>query len=249
MKIRDLQPLDRPQEKLIKYGVKRLTNAELLALVLRSGTKQGGVIKLAGKILHLLAKNQQLTLADLRNLEGIGTSRACQILACLELGKRLVEDNAIIMVFSPEEILFELKDIRMSRKEHFVAFYLDVRNKIIKKETISIGTINASLVHPREVFEPAVYNMAASIILAHNHPSGISTPSVEDLRLTARLIKVGKLLGIDIIDHIVVAEKEYFSFKEKGYNFDYAKFSQEKAKSGQNYRGIKKTLSAGRNRA
>jgi DNA repair protein RadC len=217
VKIRDLQPIDRPQEKLIKYGVERLTNAELLALVLRSGTKDENVIKLAGKILHLLTKKQELNLEDLKKLEGIGVSRACQILACFELGKRLVEDKETILVFSPEEILFELKHIRASRKEHFVAFYLDVRNRIIKKETISIGTINASLVHPREVFEPAVQYSAASIILAHNHPSGISTPSNEDLKLTARLIKVGKLLGIEIIDHIIIAEKEHVSLKERGY--------------------------------
>ncbi len=217
MKIKDLSLIDRPQEKLIKYGVKKLTNAELLALVLRSGTKDGGVIKLAEKVLHLLSQKKELILDDYESIEGIGISKACQIVACLELGKRLVDDSETILVFSPQEILAELKDIRNSKKEHFVAFYLDVRNRIIKKETISMGTINASLVHPREVFEPAVRYTAASIILAHNHPSGISTPSAEDLKLNNRLIKVGELLGIDIIDHIIIAEKEHVSLKEKGY--------------------------------
>ncbi len=217
MKIKDLSLIDRPQEKLIKYGVKKLTNAELLALVLRSGTKDEGVIKLAEKILHLLSQKRELALDDYESIEGIGISRACQIVACLELGKRLVDDSETILVFSPQEILAELKEIRNSKKEHFVAFYLDVRNRIIKKETISMGTINASLVHPREVFEPAVRHTAASIILAHNHPSGISTPSAEDLKLTNRLIKVGELLGIDIIDHIIIAEKDHVSLKEKGY--------------------------------
>ena len=166
MKIKDLSSIDRPQEKLIKYGVKKLTNTELLALVLRSGTKGRGVIKLATKILHLLSQKRELILDDYESIEGIGISKACQIVACLELGKRLVDDSETILVFSPQEILAELKDIRNSKKEHFVAFYLDVRNRIIKKETISMGTINASLVHPREVFEPAVRHTAASIILS-----------------------------------------------------------------------------------
>lgn len=216
MKIKDLQPIERPQEKLIKYGVKRLTNVELLALILRSGTREEGVINLARKILNLSSKSKELMLTDLKRIDGVGISKACQVIACFELGKRLFADQTI-SIFSPSEILHELKDTRQSKKEHFIAFYLDVRNQVIKKETISMGTINASLVHPREVFEPAVRYTAASIILTHNHPSGVSTPSDEDLKLTTRLIKSGELLGIEIIDHIIVAEKEYTSLKEKGY--------------------------------
>ncbi len=214
--MKDLQPIERPQEKLLKYGVKRLTNIELLALILRSGTREEGVMGLARKILNLSSKNRELALTDLKRIDGVGVGKACQVIACFELGKRLF-DNKTIAVFSPSEVLNELKDTRHSKKEHFIAFYLDVRNQVIKKETISIGTINASLVHPREVFEPAVRYTAVSIILTHNHPSGLSTPSDEDLKLTARLIKSGELLGIEIIDHIILAEREYTSLKEKGY--------------------------------
>ena len=216
MKMKDMQLIDRPQEKLVKYGAKKLTNAELLTLILRFGTKEAGVIDLAKRILQL-SKNKEMTLSSLRKIEGIGISKACQIIACFELSRRLMDDDQTISIFSPHEIFHELKDIRSSKKEHFIAFYLDVRNQVIKRETISLGTLNASLVHPREVFEPAVRHTAASIILTHNHPSGLSTPSDEDLKLTMRLVKVGEILGIKITDHIIVCEKEYTSMKEKGY--------------------------------
>lgn len=216
MKIRDMQPVDRPQEKLVKYGVKKLTNVELLALILRFGTKSEGVINLAKMILKL-SKNKGITLSSLRKIEGIGISKACQIVACSELSRRMMDEDQEISIFSPNEIFHELKDIRSSKKEHFIAFYLDVRNRVIKRETISLGTLNASLVHPREVFEPAVRHTAASIILTHNHPSGLSTPSDEDLKLTMRLVKVGEILGIKIADHIIACDKEYTSMKEKGY--------------------------------
>lgn len=216
MKMKDLQPVDRPQEKLMKYGVKKLTNTELLALILRFGTKEEGVINLSKRILKL-SENKEVTMGNLRKIEGIGMSKACQIIACFELSRRLMDDDQTISIFSPNEIFHELKDVRSSKKEHFIAFYLDVRNQVIKRETISLGTLNASLVHPREVFEPAVRHTAASIILTHNHPSGLSTPSDEDLKLTMRLVNVGEVLGIKIADHIIVCEREYTSMKEKGY--------------------------------
>ena len=121
-----------------------------------------------------------------------------------------------MLILSPREVWEALKDIRESKKEHFVAFFLDTQNQEIRRELISIGTLNASLIHPREVFEPAVRHLAAQIIVAHNHPSGDSEPSEDDLMITKRLVEAGKILGIEVLDHIVVTKKDFLSFKEKG---------------------------------
>lgn len=216
MRIKDLSKIERPREKLIKHGVNKLTDAELLAVVLGSGTRGENVIELSKKVLKMIISDKldQINLKDLTSIKGMGLIKACQIVACIELGKRILKGKRAVFVISPKEIFRELKDTRGSKKEHFVIFYLDVRNQIIRQETISIGTLNASLVHPREVFEPAVRDLAAQIILSHNHPSGDSQPSSEDLELTKRLVEAGKLLGIEIIDHIIVCRDEYFSLKE-----------------------------------
>ena len=137
-------------------------------------------------------------------------------MACFELGKRLLKNKKAELYLRPEDIFAEMKDIRTHKKEHFVVFYLDSRNQEIKREIISIGSLNASLVHPREVFEPAVKHTAAHLIIAHNHPSGDPNPSTEDLHLTRRLTEAGKIMGIEILDHVIVARDRYLSFKEKG---------------------------------
>lgn len=216
MRIKDLSKIERPREKLIKHGVNKLTDAELLAIVLGSGTRGENVIELSKKVLKTINRDKldQINLKDLATIRGMGLIKACQIVACIELGKRILKGKKAVFVMSPKEIFRELKDIRNNKKEYFVIFYLDVRNQIIRKEIISIGTLNASIVHPREVFEPAVRNLAAQIILSHNHPSGDPQPSSEDLELTKKLVESGRLLGIEIIDHVVVCEDEYFSMKE-----------------------------------
>jgi len=132
------------------------------------------------------------------------------------LGKRLLKDKRAQIYLTPKDIWEELKDVRDHKKEHFIIFYLDSRNQEIKREVISIGSLNTSVVHPREVFEPAVRNYAAHIIVAHNHPSGEPDPSKDDLELTERLLEAGKILGIEVLDHIIVARNGYLSFKEKG---------------------------------
>jgi len=215
--IKSIPKIDRPREKLIQYGPEKLSNSELLALLLRSGNKDVNAIELAGKILKKFGakKLPDLIFKDLKKIPGLGPAKACEIVACFELGKRLLKDKKAQIFLTPKEVWEELKDIKNHKKEHFVIFYLDSRNQEIKRETISIGSLNANLVHPREVFEPAVRNLAAQIILAHNHPSGDPTPSEDDLEITKKLIESGKILGIEIIDHIIVAKNDFFSFKER----------------------------------
>lgn len=217
MKIKDMPRVDRPREKLLKYGPNKLTTTELLAILLRTGIKGVNVIELSNKILKLIGTEniQFITGSDLRKIKGLGPVKAAEIIACIELGKRLVKDKQLLTAVSPRAIFDSLKDIRLLKKEHFIAIYLDTSNQEIAREIVSIGTLNASLVHPREVFEPAVRNLAASIILVHNHPSGESKPSREDLLITKKLADSGNLLDINILDHIIITKTGYTSFKER----------------------------------
>ena len=217
MKIKDLPKIERPREKLEKYGPEKLSNSELLAILLGTGTKGVNVVELANKILKKFNgdKISKANVGELKNTFGLGTAKACEIVACFELGKRLLNGKKAVLLLSPQDVWNELKDIRDNKKEHFVIFFLDTRNQEIKREIISVGTLNSSLVHPREVFEPAVKHLASHVIIAHNHPSGSSDPSEEDLNITKRLVESGKLLGIEVLDHIVVTPAGYFSFKEK----------------------------------
>ncbi|MEO0091211.1 MAG: DNA repair protein RadC [candidate division WOR-3 bacterium] len=216
--VKDLPRVERPREKLMKYGVENLSNTELLAILLRSGRKGENVIDLANRILkHFGAQNlPNLSFNEIKKIAGVGPAKACEIIACFELGKRLLKSKKVCLYMKPEDVWNELKDVRGLKKEHFIIFYLDVRNQEIKREIISIGSLNASLVHPREVFDPAIRHSAAQIILAHNHPSDNPEPSDDDLAITKRLVEAGKILGIEIIDHIIVAKSRFYSFKENG---------------------------------
>ena len=218
--IRDLPRIERPREKLIKYGAHRLSNTELLAILLRTGKKGESVLALANRFLRKinLEKLSEFSYGEFRKISGIGPAKACELLSCVELGRRIFENKKvnISQLLSPQDVFDSLKDIRVSKKEHFVVFFLDSRNQQIHQEIISVGTINASLVHPREVFEPAVKYLAVQIILAHNHPSGDLAPSEDDLTVNKRLIEAGKILGIEVLDHIIVTKDSFMSFKEKG---------------------------------
>lgn len=214
--IKDLPNIERPREKLIKYGPDKLSDQELLAILLRSGTKDENVLDLAGNILKKFSKDKlpYLNYDDLKVYPGLGPAKACEIIACFELGKRFLKDKQTRLYMKPSQVWEALKDIRESKKEHFVIFYLDTKNQEITQEIISIGILNASLVHPREVFEPAVRNLASQIIVAHNHPSGDNTPSQEDLNITQKLVESGKILGIEVIDHVIVSKNDFFSFRD-----------------------------------
>ncbi len=215
--MRDLPRVERPREKLEKYGADRLADAELLAILLGTGTRGTNVIELSKKILRQFGASglQNTSVKDLEEVAGLGTAKASQIVASLELSRRLLKGKKTTLLLSPEDVWNELRDIRGEKKEHFVIFYLDTRNQEIKREIISVGTLNASLVHPREVFEPAVKNLAAQILIAHNHPSDNTDPSEEDIILTKRLVEAGRILDIEIVDHVIVSKSSFLSFKEK----------------------------------
>ncbi|MFH1191913.1 MAG: DNA repair protein RadC [bacterium] len=217
-KIKDLPKIDRPREKLIHYGPEKLSNSELLAILLRSGKKGENVIDLSNRILKIFSSNRlsEISFSELKNISGLGPAKACEIVACFELGKRLLKGKKAKIYLTAKDVWQELKDIRDNKKEHFVIFFLDARNQEIKKEIISVGTLTANIVHPREVFEPAILNLAAQIIIAHNHPSGCVEPSEDDLKITKRLIEAGRILGIEIINHIIVSKNSFYSCKENG---------------------------------
>ncbi len=214
-KIKDLAKVDRPREILEKYGPEKLSDAQLLAILLRTGTKDCNVIELSKKILKKFP-DQKLLEANIENLSeihGLGKVKAGEIIACLEFGRRILKDKKSNLILSPKDVWENCQDIRDHKKEHFVVFFLDTRNQQIQREVISIGTLNANLVHPREVFEPAIKCSAAQIIVCHNHPSGNPEPSDEDLAITRRLQEAGKILGIEVLDHVVVTKTSYLSIK------------------------------------
>ncbi|MCX5642380.1 MAG: DNA repair protein RadC [Candidatus Omnitrophica bacterium] len=215
--IRNLARVERPREKLIHYGPARLSNKELLAIILRTGGQNENALDLAGRVIRNCKSENlaDISYAEIRKISGIGPAKACEILACFELGRRFLKGKISSLFLKPEDVWKELKDIRELKKEHFIVFYLDSRNQEIEREIISVGSLNASLVHPREVFEPAVRIHAAQVILAHNHPSGNPEPSRDDLEINRRLVEAGKILGIEVIDHIIVTVTGYLSFKEK----------------------------------
>ncbi len=216
-KLKNLHKIEWPREKLLHYGAGKLSKSELLAILLRTGTKGVDVVELSKKILR---KFPQFSLADanindLKSTYGLGEAKACEIVACFELGRRMLKGKETNLILSPKDVWESLKDIRDNKKEHFVVFYLDARNQEIKKETISVGTLNANLVHPREVFEPAIIHSTAQIIVAHNHPSGSSKPSNDDLEVTKRLKEAGRILGIEVMDHVIVTNGSFFSMRDE----------------------------------
>lgn len=213
LKIKDIPKIDRPREKLVKYGPGKLSDVELLAILLRSGTKELNVLKLAQRILQKFGKDEfvDVSVDELKKIHGLGTAKACEIIACFELGRRMLNGKKAAILLSPKDVWERMEDIRGSKKEHFVVFYLNSRSQEIKREIISVGTLSESLVHPREVFEGAVKNNAASIIIAHNHPSGDLEPSQADIDITKKLVQAGKILDIRIVDHVIVCENIFAS--------------------------------------
>ena len=219
MKIKDLPKSDRPREKLIAKGAENLKDPELLAILLRTGKVGKNVIEIASQILGKYSKKRllQMTYEDLSKISGIDSAKATTLLAAFELSKRALEvnDTNLPTIVTPKDVVAQLTDLRHNKKEHFVALYLNARNQLVHKETISMGTLNANLVHPREVFEPAVRYLAAQVVIAHNHPSGDPKPSDADLEITKRLAEAGKMMGIEVVDHIIVTKNSFLSFKEE----------------------------------
>ncbi len=211
----------RPREKLLEKGPAGLTDRELLAILLRTGRSGKSALDLAHDILtkYPLDHFQTLTIEELNKIKGIDTGKSTSILASIELVTRALNKSphTLPIISSPEAALDQLSEYRSVKKEHFVALYLNARNELIHKETISIGTLTRSLVHPREVFAPALLHSAASILVAHNHPSGDTTPSDDDLLITKRILEAGNLLGISLYDHLIVTKDSYYSLREHGH--------------------------------
>ena len=199
-------------DKLEKLGVEALRNEELLSTFLQMDEKEVGEI-LKQYLPQALIK---LKFSELLTIKGIGRARAVKLIACVEFVRRVLNQGIGIepSISRPEDAVGILAEYKDKRREHFVALFLNARNQIIIKEEITIGTLNASLVHPREVFYPAIGSCANSVILAHNHPSGDTTPSIEDIELTRRMVQAGEIIGIEVIDHIILSKDRFLSMKE-----------------------------------
>lgn len=223
MMIRDVHIADRPRERLIRQGAESLSNQELIAILLRTGTKQESVLVLANRILSSFDKIQDLkdaTIEEMMLVKGVGKAKAVQLLAAAEIGKRMYRKHSEgrYTIRSPEDAAaYLMTDMASLNQEHFVVLFLNVKNEVLHKQTIFIGSLNSSIVHPREIFREAVKRSAASIIVAHNHPSGNPTPSPEDIEVTKRLIEAGSIMGIELLDHVIIGDHQFLSLKEKGY--------------------------------
>lgn len=223
MLIKDFPAEDRPRERLIRTGAESLSNQELLAILLRTGTKEESVLELANRLIrHFegLRFLKDASLEEMTAIKGIGTAKAVQILAAIELGRRIanLHHDARYVIRTPQDgANYVMNDMRFLSQEHFVCLYLNIKNQVIHRQTIFIGSLNASIVHPREVFKEALRRSAASIICFHNHPSGDPSPSKEDIEVTKRLAECGKIMGIEILDHLIIGEKKFVSLRQKGY--------------------------------
>lgn len=214
--ITQLENIDKPREKLIKKGANALKDYELLAILLGSGVQGKDVIKLSQEIIKLFEDDfENLNLEKLLSIHGLGLAKASQILSSIELSRRyLIKQNKKIT--SAKDVYEELKEYHNKKQEYFLALYLDGANHLIQTKIITIGILNQSLVHPREVFSYAIEKRCASIIVAHNHPSGILEASNEDINVTKRLKESGKILGIELIDHLIITNDGFVSLKEEG---------------------------------
>ncbi|MCZ7401376.1 MAG: DNA repair protein RadC [Candidatus Methanoperedens sp.] len=222
IRILDMQKEERPRERLIKNGASALSDSELLAIILRTGSKQENVINLSQRILgeYNIKQLSQINITQLMKVHGIKESKAAQISACFEIARRLESFNSVEKpkISSPEDVYRRLfPRMREQKKEMFIELCLDTKNQILKEEVISIGSLNANVVHPREVFKLALAESAAHIIVAHNHPSGDPTPSREDIEITKKLVETGNIMGITVLDHVIIGDGKHFSLKEAGH--------------------------------
>jgi DNA repair protein RadC len=216
--MKDISPNDRPREKIAKKGASALSDTELIEAIIGRGTKKKDVRVLAKEICGLIQKHKEkIRYDDLAAIEGIGPSKASQITACFELSRRYSSTGGLnTHVTKPEDILPQVAYLKEKRQEHFVCITLNGAGEILGNRTITLGLLNHSLVHPREVFADAITDRAASIICVHNHPSGSLEPSPQDIAITTQLREAGLLLGIQLIDHIIVTKNGHLSLRERG---------------------------------
>ncbi|PIN73944.1 hypothetical protein COV20_02420 [Candidatus Woesearchaeota archaeon CG10_big_fil_rev_8_21_14_0_10_45_16] len=217
MKLTDFSPENRPRERLQKEGPQSLSTAELLAIILKSGTQKENVLEMAQRLLgkYGLEKMSSCSLQELQEQHGIGTAKACQIVSLFELYRRIPLKNESIKIRKAEDIAnIYLPKLSHLKKEQFVAVYLDTKFNVISEQIITIGTLNSSLVHSREVFHGAIKNLAHAVIVLHNHPSGDPQPSEEDLQVTEALLEAGDVIGIKLLDHVIIGKDTWWSWKE-----------------------------------
>lgn len=220
--VKELPEDIRPREKLRLKGPTALSNSDLLAILLRTGNDEETSLELGSRILNAqegLKKIANLSIEEFEEYRGIGTAKAAQIIAAVELGKRIASTNANARpaINSPADVnLVVAEEMRFLDREHFRCLSLNSKNHLLGVDTVSIGSLNSSIVHPREVFKKAILKSAAAVILVHNHPSGDPLPSKEDKLITKRLFEVGEILGINVLDHIIIGDKRYISLKEEG---------------------------------
>lgn len=223
LKIKDLPISERPRERLVKFGANMLTNSELLAIILRTGSRSENVVNLCNRVIVSgggIDGLLNLSFKELKDIKGVGEAKATQILALAEISKRFnsFESGRELKVTCPKDVAeYIIPQMKSLKKEYFKLIMLNTKNIVISVKDISMGSLNSSIVHPREVFIEAIKNSSSSVILCHNHPSGDPTPSKEDIDITNRLKACGKLLGIEVLDHIIIGDIKYISFKEKGF--------------------------------
>ena len=218
MLIKDISKGERPRERLIKYGVGSLSNQELLSIILKCGTKDNSVLDLSNEILKKLSsidKLKEYELSWLTEIKGIGLAKACEVLSTIELGKRIYEEdtnNNIIKIKSSNDVYKYMKNILKNiKQECFYCIYLNNKNQVLERKMLFMGTVNKSIVHPREVFKYAYLSSASSLICVHNHPSGDTKPSNEDINFTKSLIEIGKIQNIPVLDHVIIGSDNYYS--------------------------------------
>lgn len=226
LKIKDMPIGERPYEKLEKHGSEMLSNAELLAIIIKTGSRNETSVDLAKRIIKQgdefsgLTFLHDVSLEQLRSIKGIGRVKAIQLKALMELSKRIAStftQSARLAIRSPEDVSrLLMEEMRHLKKEVFKTVLLNTKNQVIKNISVSIGSLNASIVHPREVFSEAVKAGCSGMVLVHNHPSGDPEPSSEDIETTGRLVRAGEILGIKVIDHIIIGDGRYLSLREKG---------------------------------
>lgn len=223
MTIKEIASLERPREKMIVYGSESLSNAELIAILLRTGDGGKSAIQLAEEVVAYDARGiaflRDCIPEELSSIKGIGEAKSCQIVAAMELGKRISAGLADkrLALRDPEAVANHfMEQMRHYQKEYFKVLMLNTKVEVIAEDTVAIGNLNSSVIHPREIFSKAIKNSSASMILVHNHPSGNPQPSTEDLLITNRLVKAGEIIGIKILDHIIVGDGVYVSLKSEG---------------------------------
>lgn len=223
MKLKEIINNEKPREKLEKYGVENLTDSELLSIILRTGNKKESVNELSNRILKEiggLSKLNNLSLSSLIKLDGIKLSKAATIISSFEMGRRVFNRNEEKIKLNNTTKIYNYykNEFKGATQERFYVLLFDTKMQLIKRKTLYIGTVDSIEVHPREIFKEAFLESASFIVLMHNHPSGDTTPSDKDIELTERLVSIGKIIGIKVVDHIIISSNSYFSFYENAHS-------------------------------